>query len=102
MLLRSAEARAKFLEKVSAATNDDTLIEAALNVVYHLEARRTEEVTITLLLLGTWRERSLRALPLVSRIRLQKAAQRISTLGYRFEVASPPLEEGHLANRRQS
>jgi hypothetical protein len=56
-----------------------------------LESRRPDSVTVTRLLLGAWRRRDVTTLPLVSRIRLQRAADRISALGYRFEVASPDM-----------
>jgi hypothetical protein len=75
-------------------------LRTARQVVGDLEARRTDRITITLLLLGTWRQRSLTSLPLVSRIRLQRTAQRITTLGYRFEVAAPEIERAHLRSAR--
>ena len=57
-----------------------------------LERRLADAVTITLVLLGPWRKRDLATLPLVSRVRLRRAAVPIRALGYRFEVAAPDTE----------
>lgn len=89
MLLRHEPARAAFRERVVAATTNAAVHAAADEVCASLETRRPAEVTITLLLLGTWQERAATSLPLVSRMRLRKAYEQITGLGYRLELAAP-------------
>ncbi len=89
MLQRHEPARAAFLERTVAATTNSVIHAAAEQVCASLKARRPDEVTITLLLLGTWKERAATSLPLVSRMRLRKAYEQITSLGYRLELAAP-------------
>jgi uncharacterized protein (TIGR04141 family) len=92
MFLQHAAARDALLDKIAAQNPADAIEHAAMDTLAALELRRSEAVTITLLLLGTWRKRDVRTLPLVSRLRLRRAANRVTALGYRFEVASPDLD----------
>jgi uncharacterized protein (TIGR04141 family) len=92
ILLRSSPARMQFLDHVSRVTQDAKLVAAAQEIAASLEERRSGSITITLLLLGSWRQRSLKSLPLVSKIRLRKTARFIEALGYNFEVASPDFD----------
>ena len=91
MFLRHAPARDQLLDLVVVCRARPVLEDAAAEAMAALESRRPDSVTITLLLLGSWRRRDVTTLPLVSRIRLQRAADRISALGYRFEIASPDI-----------
>lgn len=91
MFLRHGPARDQLLDRVAACRAGPALESAAEDAMAALESRQPDAVTITLLLLGSWRKRDVATLPLVSRIRMQRAADRIASLGYRFEVASPDL-----------
>jgi uncharacterized protein (TIGR04141 family) len=92
MFLQHPAARDALLDKITAHGSGDAIEAAAIDTLAALEDRRSEAVTVTLLLLGTWRERDVRTLPLVSRLRLRRAANRVTALGYRFEVASPETD----------
>jgi uncharacterized protein (TIGR04141 family) len=94
MFLRHGPARDQLLDNVAACRAGAAIESAAADAMIALESREPDAVTITLLLLGTWRERDVATLPLVSRIRLQRAVERITSLGYRFEIASPDLVVG--------
>lgn len=98
MFLRHAAARDALLDKVAEAGAPRAVEVAATDAMLALEKRQPDCVTVTLLLLGGWRRKDLRSLPLLSRLRLQRAADAITDLGYRFEVASPDVElrrQGH-------
>jgi len=99
LLLRSEEARKALTRAARRRTKDAALLAAADAVAGALREHRPDDVTITLLLLGSWRQRSLTALPLVSRLRLRRTAQRIAALGYRLEIAAPEFHRGHLPAR---
>jgi uncharacterized protein (TIGR04141 family) len=101
MFLQYAAARDALLNKITAQSPGDAIESAAINALAALEGRRSEAVTITLLLLGTWRKRDVRTLPLVSRLRLRRAANRVTALGHRFEVASPDVDVTVGRRRRQ-
>lgn len=89
LFLRDGRARDELLSRIADRAPSSTIEDAALSVTAALERRDTDAVTITLLLLGPWRQRDLTTLPLVSRVRLRRAASRVTNLGYRFEVAAP-------------
>jgi uncharacterized protein (TIGR04141 family) len=89
MLKRSAAAREQLVERVARAGARPEIRRGVDRAVAELAAGHAGGITITLLLLGSWRDHGLRSLPLVSRVRLQRCAQRIEVLGYRFEVARP-------------
>lgn len=101
VLSRSPEARAAFLNTIRRLTADPALLDSAERIAAALAAHRPDEVTLTLLLLGSWKERTLSALPLVSRLRLRRTAQKIAALGYRLEIAAPDQHHGHLPPRQR-
>lgn len=92
MFLQHAAAREALLARVADRTTSPTVEDAILAVTTALERRDPDAVTVTLLLLGPWRRRDVTTLPLVSRVRLRRAATRLRTMGYRFEVAVPVIE----------
>jgi uncharacterized protein (TIGR04141 family) len=92
MFLQHGAARDELLVRIADRAKSVAVEDAALAVTTALERRSPDTVTITLLLLGPWRQRDLTTLPLVSRVRLRRAAARIRNLGYRFEVAVPVVE----------
>ncbi|PZS20885.1 MAG: hypothetical protein DLM60_07980 [Pseudonocardiales bacterium] len=92
LFLQHAAARDALLDRIAAQSPGDAIERAAMDTLAALEGRRSEAVTITLLFLGTWRKRDVRTLPLVSRLRLRRAANWVTALGYRFEVASPDVD----------
>jgi uncharacterized protein (TIGR04141 family) len=92
MFLQHALARDVLLTRIADRAKSSAMEDAARAVTTALERRTPDTVTITLLLLGPWRQRDLTTLPLVSRVRLRRAAARVRNLGYRFEVAAPVTE----------
>jgi uncharacterized protein (TIGR04141 family) len=101
MFLQHAPARDELLVRIAERARTRACEDAALNVATALEDRRPDTVTVTLLLLGPWRQRDLTTLPLVSRMRLRRTAARIKALGYRFEVAAPSTETAEGRARRR-
>ncbi|MGD9988622.1 DUF6119 family protein [Pseudonocardia sp.] len=91
LLLRHPAARDALLEKVAASGASAAVENAATDAMAALENRQPGRVTVTLLLLGSWRRRDLGSLPLLSRLRLQRAADAITDLGYILEIASPDV-----------
>lgn len=91
---RSASARQQLMERVGDATGRIAIREAADRVAGALASGRAKEVTVTPLLLGSWRTRTLRTLPLASKQRLRSLAMQLRSLGYRLEVASPAERAG--------
>jgi hypothetical protein len=92
MFLQHAPARDVLLTRIPDRAKSSAMEDAALAVTAALERRSPDSVIITLLLLGPWHQRDLTTLPLVSRVRLRRAAARVTNLGYRFEVAAPVTE----------
>jgi uncharacterized protein (TIGR04141 family) len=99
MFLRHPAARDQLLDRVAEAGSTTEIETAATTAMAALEDRRPNTVVVTLLLLGTWRKIDLKTLPLVSRLRLRRTFDRITDLGYRFEVASPRLIPTQQARR---
>jgi uncharacterized protein (TIGR04141 family) len=93
MFLQHGPARDELLTRIADRAKSVTMEDSALGVATALERRSPDTVTVTLLLLGPWRRLDLTTLPLVSRVRLRRAALRITNLGYRFEVAVPATEK---------
>ena len=100
MFLRHAGARDALLDKVADSGASRAVEAAATEAMLALEKREPDSVTVTLLLLGGWKRKDLRSLPLLSRLRLQRAADAITDLGYHFEVASPDAEIRRRQHRR--
>lgn len=100
MFLRHAAARDALLEKVAASGASAAVEESATDAMVALENRQPRRVIVTLLLLGSWKRRDVRSLPLLSRLRLQRAADTITDLGYGFEIASPEVVLRSVRNAR--
>lgn len=99
---RSEPAREQLKAKVDDATNEPAIRESVRRVTKALAAGRQREVTITLLLLGSWRRQTLRSLPLASKQRLHGLARRLEELGYRLEVAAPTACDQSVAASRET
>ncbi|TCC51521.1 hypothetical protein E0H73_41120 [Kribbella pittospori] len=91
MLVREPQVRVELLTRAIDANARQPILDAIEDRLGRLEAREQGCLKICLLLLGTWRgdQPSVRSLPLVSRLLLQKTWQRISEHGFELELASP-------------
>jgi uncharacterized protein (TIGR04141 family) len=98
MFLQHAPARDALLTRVADRATSRAIEDAVVAVAAALERRQPDRVTVTLLLLGPWRTRDLNTLPLVSRVRLRRAAAHLRNLGYHFEVAAPVIERSLPTN----
>jgi len=89
MFVQHPLARDALYERIAEKNPNNRISDAATELLVSLEKREPRAVTVTLLLLGTWRARDLRTLPLLSRLCLRRTAYRLAGLGYKVEVASP-------------
>jgi uncharacterized protein (TIGR04141 family) len=90
MLVREPQVRIELLNRAIDAEAGQEILDVIQDRLGLLEAREQGCLKICLLLRGTWNgEPSVRSLPLVSRLLLQKTWQRISEHGFELELASP-------------
>lgn len=86
VLRRSGEARAKLANFVRERAHATKLAEA-INATHATSLPHRGEIEVAIAFLGNWRERSVYALPLFSRISLIHEARRMEALGYRPTIA---------------
>jgi uncharacterized protein (TIGR04141 family) len=86
----SGDARKQLRDLITKAAKDDQDTTSALEVVERL-ARPDKETEVVFALLGDWRKRGLRNLPLLTKLTLVSAIPAVRRLGYTPTVALVPL-----------
>lgn len=85
MLRRSAEAKRRFDELLTAHAGSPEILATVRSAFAAAESRR-DELEVVFAFLGDWKGRTIANLPLFSRISLASEARRVRNLGYRVTV----------------